>query len=245
MTVDGHRELRERIGALILGGLDEGEAAMVRAHLDGCEECRREAAELSPLAELLSRADPAQLAPPPQPPASLAGLVLLRIREERRARRRRRLRLALAGAGAALTLAAAVLAGTTLLGSREPEGPAAPEAVWVRTGEHDLSAELVAQQWGTEIRVWARGVEPGAWCRVFVRDRSGRRLAAGSFRYTRDTAERPPSLGTGLELDEIRALEIEAGNRSLVARLGRRGTGPGAPPPDESGEEGGEEVGAW
>lgn len=228
MTAEAHRQLRERIGALVLGALDDEEAALMRAHLDGCEECRREAAALSPLRELLLHADPAHLASTPRPPAGLAGRVLARIRAERRLRRRRRLRLALAGAGAALALGAGIVAGAALLGSSGSDAPE-PEQVWVRAGgeELDLSAELVARSWGTQIHVYARGVRPGAWCRVFVRDRGGRRLAAGSFRYTRDTRSEPPTLSTGLALDRIRALELEAGRRSLVAPLRRPGAGGG------------------
>ena len=230
MTADAHRRLRAQIGARVLAGLDEDEAAVLRAHLDGCEECRREATELSPIGELLSRADPARLAPTPRPPASLAGLVLARIREERRARRQRRLRLALAGAGAALVLGGGVLAGAALLGSPGPDEPAEPQPVVVRHGAGglDLSAQLFARHWGTEIHVYVHGAKPGEWCRVFVRDRGGGRLAAGSFRYARDTHDASPSFSIGLTIDQIRALEIEAGNRTLVAPLRSRATEAGS-----------------
>jgi hypothetical protein len=225
MTADPHRHWRERIGALILGGLDEPEAALVRAHLEGCEECRREAEALRPLGELLLRAAPAHLAPAPQPPASLAGRVFARIREERQAQRRRRFRVALAGATAAVALGGGALVGGALLGSSGSTDSGGPEPVWVRSGgdELKLSAALVARSWGTEIHVYVRGVKSGTRCQVFVRDGDGGRLAAGSFRYSRDTKETPPSMSTALTIDQIRALVIEAGERSSVARLRRGG----------------------
>ena len=37
-----HRELREMLGALVLGGLSADEAARVRAHLETCADCRAE-----------------------------------------------------------------------------------------------------------------------------------------------------------------------------------------------------------
>jgi Putative zinc-finger len=221
MAAEDHRAWRERIGALILGGLDESEAALVRAHLEGCEECRREAEALRPLGELLLRADPAHLDPAPQPPARLANRVFARIREERQAQRRRRFRVALAGATAAVVLGGGALVGGALLGSSGDPEPSGPEPIWVRTDRGDLKVEaaLVAQNWGTEIHVYVRGVTPGTKCRVFVRDEDGRRIAAGSFRYLRDSGGSTPSLSTSIATDRIRALVVEAGERSSVAPL--------------------------
>jgi anti-sigma factor RsiW len=221
MAAEDHRAWRERIGALILGGLDESEAALVRAHLEGCEECRREAEALRPLGELLLRADPAHLDPAPQPPARLANRVFARIREERQAQRRRRFRVALAGATAAVVLGGGALVGGALLGSSGDPEPSEPQPVWVRAerGGVEMSAAMVAQNWGTEIHVYVRGVAPGTQCRVFVRDEDGVRVAAGSFRYLRDSGGSTPSLSTSVATDQIRALEIEAGARTYVAPL--------------------------
>ena len=58
MTEDAHRDLRESLGAFVLGQLDQTETARVRAHLDGCEACRAEYDSLAPLAAALRDVDP-------------------------------------------------------------------------------------------------------------------------------------------------------------------------------------------
>jgi anti-sigma factor RsiW len=58
-----HDELRDDIAAYALGALDEPEAERLRAHLEGCEECRRELRWLEPAVELLPRTVE-QLEPP-------------------------------------------------------------------------------------------------------------------------------------------------------------------------------------
>lgn len=53
-----HETLRERLGAHVLGGLDEDEHAALDAHLAGCADCRAERARIAPLAGPLRRLDP-------------------------------------------------------------------------------------------------------------------------------------------------------------------------------------------
>jgi anti-sigma-K factor RskA len=59
----GHDELRDDLAAYVLGALEEPEAERLRAHLEGCEECRREVRWLEPAVELLPRTVE-QLEPP-------------------------------------------------------------------------------------------------------------------------------------------------------------------------------------
>ena len=49
--------MRSAVGAYALGALDPDEAAAVRRHLEGCEECRAEHDALAPLPSLLSLAE--------------------------------------------------------------------------------------------------------------------------------------------------------------------------------------------
>ncbi|NYG54884.1 zf-HC2 domain-containing protein [Nocardioides perillae] len=85
MSPQEHRRLREELGALALGHLAEAEAAALRAHVDGCAECRAELAELAPVADLLGRVDPARVAAPPHPPADLGARIRAAVAAERAA----------------------------------------------------------------------------------------------------------------------------------------------------------------
>src|SRR3954452_5610678 len=67
MTADDCRAWRELLGAYTLGQLPDSERAAMVAHLEGCPDCRAEAAILSPMATMLRRAGPAGPAPTPRP----------------------------------------------------------------------------------------------------------------------------------------------------------------------------------
>src|SRR5882762_1109878 len=100
---DACREMRAALGAVALGGADPAEALALRAHLDGCAECRAELRELTSVAAALPLADPARTTGGlPQPPTALAKRVLGRVAAERTARRTRtRRRVAVAAATSA------------------------------------------------------------------------------------------------------------------------------------------------
>jgi hypothetical protein len=72
-----HDELRDDLAAYALDALDEPEAKRLRAHLEGCEECRRELRWLEPAVELLPRTVE-QL----EPPARLREALLETVRSE-------------------------------------------------------------------------------------------------------------------------------------------------------------------
>src|SRR5450631_1705507 len=115
MTSDVCREMRATMGAVALGGADPAEALALRAHLDGCAECRAELRELTSVAAALPFADPARDAGGlAQPPPTLGKHVVGRLSDERTARlaaRRARTRRRVAAVAAtALAIAAAVIA---------------------------------------------------------------------------------------------------------------------------------------
>lgn len=93
------------LGPFVLGHLDPDEEAGVRAHLEVCEACRAQEAELSSVAVLLPLADVARLDTRVQPPAHLLDDVLARIQAERREGSRVRRRSFLAGVGVAAMIA--------------------------------------------------------------------------------------------------------------------------------------------
>jgi anti-sigma-K factor RskA len=72
-----HEELRGDLAAYALGALDQPEAERLRAHLEGCEECRHHLRWLEPAVELLPRTVE-QL----EPPARLRESLLETVRGE-------------------------------------------------------------------------------------------------------------------------------------------------------------------
>ncbi len=226
MKAEGCREWRERIGALVLGQLPEDQRLATEAHLDGCPRCRAEAEDLAPVASLLKRADPSQLAPAPAPPPRLGERIVRRIAAERRAERRRRFRLRLGLAVAAGAVAAgAVVAAITIPGS---ERSTPSETVAFRALPRGAFAEatLAPRPWGSEISVKVYGFRPGALCQVWLRRSDGKRVPAGSFRYVYEGEG--DRLSSALAPDDATAIGLRAGSKTYVAPLPSRPGGAGA-----------------
>jgi anti-sigma factor RsiW len=221
MTAEACRGPRELIGALVLGALAPEERAALQSHLDGCADCRREAEELAPVAQLLGRADPDHLHEAPMPPADLPGRIAARIRRERRAGRRRRVRLAFAFSGAAAALAGIAAAAILLLSSDSGQPAAERVAVAGAPSGIHLSAELEPRPWGSQVYVHVEGIRPGTLCTVWLHRESGGRIPAGSFRYRVDghDADEEPVLSAALPLAQADAVGIRAGHRTFTASI--------------------------
>jgi hypothetical protein len=222
MTVEGCREWRERLGAYVLGQLSDDERAATAAHIEGCAACRAEAESLAPLAELLPKADPAQLGAAAAPPAELADRIAARIAREAgqtRRRKRRRLTIGFSTAAAAAATAAAVLLLT--VGSSSPPPDGARQTVTFHSLPHgvEIAATLEPRPFGTEIRMDVHGVRSGTLCRVFLRRADGATMPAGSFRYRYDSE--PAVLTSALDLSAARAVGVRAGGRTFTAPMGR------------------------
>jgi putative zinc finger protein len=227
MTVEGCREWRERLGAYVLGHLPDDERAATAAHIEGCAACRAEAESLAPLAELLPKADPAQLGAAPAPSAELPDRIAARIAQEvgqTRQRKRRRRRLTIGFSASAAAAAAAVVLLLTV-GST----PAPPDGGGQTVTFHSLprgveiAATLEPRAFGTEIRMDVHGIRSGTLCRVFLRRADGTTMPAGSFRY-RYTSSEPAVLTSALDLSAARAVGVRAGGRTFTAPT-RKGVG--------------------
>ena len=115
MTSGPDEHVRTLLGAYVLGHLTPDEETAVRAHLDGCQACRDEAAAVGSVAELLPLVDLDRVgAPAEPPPGELLDGVLARIERqqvaERRARRRSLTRWAAVAAALAVAMLVAVVA---------------------------------------------------------------------------------------------------------------------------------------
>jgi Putative zinc-finger len=216
------REWRQSLGAYALGQLEGDERVGLEAHIEGCGACRAELASLEPVARMLPHADPARFGPAPQPPPELGARIAARIETERRQagqrQRRRRLfgGLALGGAAAA----AAVVLLLFVVGGSESGGPqqhvrfaSLPEGV-------SIHATLEPHAYGTEIHMYVHGIPSGTLCRVSLRGPHGVSYSAGTFRY-RWSDDSDAVLSSALDLSRTRAIEVDAGNRTFVAPVGR------------------------
>ena len=215
MTAERCREWRESLGALALGQLPEEQRVALEAHVEGCAGCRTELQALQGVARLMPLADPGRFDSVPAPPASLADRVMAKIGAERRTERRRQWRLGLALSGATAAVAAALLA-IFILPNGSESGPQRHVSFESLPGKVEIGATLEPHAFGTEIHVYVKGVRSGALCRVFLRDPSGRRMPAGSFRY-RWGDDSNAILSSALDLSRTAAIGIRVGDRTFEA----------------------------
>jgi hypothetical protein len=217
MTADGCRQWRERLGALALGHLDEGERAATEAHLQGCAACREEAEAMRSLAGLLPLANPDRIAAPaPAPPAGLERRITGRIGAERRAQRRqRRRRLGFAFSGAAAALACAAIAVIALVSGGGGSGAEHVNFEGLPAGVQ-IGATLEPQDWGTQVTMEVSGMPSGTLCRVYLRRNDGRSVPVGSFRYRYSAEHSRQALGGALDISDVSAIEVRADRNSFV-----------------------------
>ena len=181
-----HDAIREDLGAFALGQLPETDAAVVRAHLQTCDQCRQEVDEFASLAGALAHVDPDD--PMPAPPAALDARISALTQAPqpvsssiRPSTARRWIPVAavsaLAGAAAAIGLVVLV----------DDDGvapaPVTPEAVRIvrEAPGIDADAGVIDHTWGIEINLVGSGFTPDASYEVVVTDRRGRTYDAGAF----------------------------------------------------------------
>ncbi|MEI4272289.1 zf-HC2 domain-containing protein [Klenkia sp. LSe6-5] len=184
-----HRELREQLGVYALGHGTPAERAALRAHLDGCDQCRAELAALTPLRGRLATVDPDRLDHVPTPPPGLGDRVLAGIAAEHATAQRaaaqhaavplRRRRWAPAAAAAGI--AAAGFGVGWLVRPVPSPPPLEPVAVQVAVPEVEATADVVPHTWGMEVQLHGAGFTAGEVYRAQVVEDDGRVVSAGEF----------------------------------------------------------------
>ena len=182
MTSDTCREMRAALGAAALTGRDGADDIALRAHLDGCADCRAELRELTSVARALPRADPSRLEQAaPQPPPALAQRVLDGVARRRRQRQDRVRRRAVLGVAAAFVAAAVIVATLLFL----PSGPDGTKVAFPRAaGGVTAHATLRSNSAGTVVSFHVEGLHEGAYYWLWLTDEDGQRVGAGTFRGT-------------------------------------------------------------
>ena len=184
---------RELIGGYVLDALEPAERDAVRAHLQTCEPCAREHAELATLPSLLDSVDSVDAAPL-RPPPRLEEAVLDRFARESRgmraggaperdhaegappprrgARPGRRLRWLVPGLAAAAACAAALALGIALFnGSNDSTGGGGQQARVYRVAMNGAGptpaaageAKLYPGETGTGVHLEVSGLKPKAY----------------------------------------------------------------------------------
>jgi putative zinc finger protein/anti-sigma-K factor RskA len=172
------REWRAALGAAALGGTDPAGDLALRAHLDGCAQCRAELRELTSVAHLLPLTDPDGLPDAlPQPSSALSARVLDRVARERQQRVRHRRRRVAAAAGAALLAAAAIVAVVMFV----PSSSSGTKVLFPTENGARASATLRARPAGTEVAFRVQGLHPGDYYWLWVTGDDGDRIPAGTF----------------------------------------------------------------
>jgi anti-sigma factor RsiW len=218
---DAHRELREQLGGYALGHGDPAERGAVRAHLDGCADCRAELAALAPVAARLADVDPEHLGEVPPTPSGLGDAVLARIAAEEHSRpvrpadRWRRTRVV--AAAAAVGIAAAGFGVGWLV--RPVPDPVPLEAVAVEVADPDIvaSADLVPHTWGVEVKLSGEGFTAGEVYQVTVREADGGRVPAGAFLGV-GPAELNCNLNSSVLREDAAGFEVVDSAGSVVMR---------------------------
>lgn len=177
--MSSHRELREALGAYVLGRLEPAVRHEVDDHLQECQDCRDVLAALSGLPPLLGRLDADEarggmLAPSPD----LVRNLTRRLGEARR-RERRQLRTWRGVAAAALVAAALIAYAPWDSG---PDVRTAPvQAVATEASQVAGQAGAIAWEWGTTVQLDVEGLPAREGYRLWAVAQDGRREQAGAW----------------------------------------------------------------
>jgi len=212
MTSDRCREMRSALGAVALGGAEPAEALALRAHLDGCPECRAELRELMEVAAALPLADPSRISGDlSQPPPALVKGVLGRVAAQRSARRTRvRRRIAVVSA-TTTAIAAAILAFVLALPGGSAPGT---HVVFAASSGVKASATLRPDSYGTEVAFHVSGLDNGHYYWLWLTGSNGVRIPAGSFEGT--TAPADVDMTAAVPLSDARRIWVTDEHNNVV-----------------------------
>lgn len=215
-----HRYWREMIGAFVLGELDEEQRTALQAHLDGCEQCRADLADLRPVVAALAEVDPRLFeAEEPRPRADLLERTLTRVEQARRTedelQRRRRNRLIRHSALAAVAAALLVAIGLFALVPKITGPPLEPVAFSEAPAGVEAEANLIDHTWGTETILVVSGLEEGKTYKLTLRDEDGAPVPSGAFIGTGDQPVEC-RMNAALLREEATGLEVRTSEGDLV-----------------------------
>lgn len=208
------------LGAYILGGLDADERKQFEAHLDECARCRADATDFAPLPVLLSRADPADSEPTPQPDAVIDATLREVIATRRETARRRR--VAAGGLVGAAAVAVTVMITTVIPSDGEQTPPGTGTFAMQPAANADVTGRvtLTPQPWGTSVSLELRKLPPSGAFTLRTMDDSGRMQPAASWTATPDGVGVVKGV-TGIPMPKLRKLNIVDADNVVLATIER------------------------
>jgi len=219
--MNGHRVLREQLGAYALGALEPRERAEVDAHLRECPACREELARLAALPGLLSRLSPEEAAEPVPAPADVGERALAALSVQARARRARRSRRRRWGAGLGVAAAAVAVAGLVVAagGADGEDGvPLRIEPVAADAGAVTGTAWAEGRDWGTAIGVDLERLPDRPAYELTAVARDGHREVAATWAGTEGGAAEVEGACAILPAD-MAGYEVTSGDGEVLLRL--------------------------
>jgi anti-sigma factor RsiW len=174
-------DVRVLLGAYALGSLDPADERLVRDHLESCDACTAEFAELGRAASALALVDLADVIGPAQAPDNLPSLLT-----QVRAFRRRR-RLAAVAVAASVAVLAGIGGGLVVGGDGEQpvSGPSVSEPPVASVSAEEAGVSLAVDAWdkgwGTALRAEVAGVPAGSRCSLVAVGQDGTREIAASW----------------------------------------------------------------
>jgi hypothetical protein len=174
-------DVRVLLGAYALGSLDPADERLVRDHLESCDACTAEFAELGRAASALALVDLADVIGPAQAPDNLPSLLT-----QVRAFRRRR-RLAAVAVAASVAVLAGIGGGLVVGGDGEQpvSGPSVSETPVASVSAEEAGVSLAVDAWdkgwGTALRAEVAGVPAGSRCSLVAVGQDGTREIAASW----------------------------------------------------------------
>ncbi len=188
-----HQELREAIGAYVLGQLaaDHPLGAELEEHLRTCTACQAEVEELTPLRVALDRVDPMSLTglgqdrPVPVELDRRVDRALAAEADRRDSARGRAVAFGWRGAVAAGLLGAAAATALFVALPDDEAAPAGPVVLAARDVQSSsgvvADVGLVDHTWGVELKMRLTGLPGGLAYDVHVIDTAGRTFDSGAF----------------------------------------------------------------
>jgi predicted anti-sigma-YlaC factor YlaD len=172
------------VAGWVLGALDPDESERFEAHLETCDECQKEVADLGPAAQMLKAVLPdVELATGPEPPADLQVRTMARIEQVSRKSRWRRGNVRVLASAAAVVAVAAAGIGFTLAQS----APTMADAISLHheageTGSGQVVMRQAADGWSIQLNVsHLQRLPSGQYYECVWVGPGGQTISAGSF----------------------------------------------------------------